>query len=534
MGSNGQPTTGSGGTGQGGSTPSVDAQQNATLANHETRLGNVAATEPVQAVIMSTTAAKAAANQARLSSLQNNIMLNPPLELPGNDAAGVRKRLRIYVPTATTVLSMGDTDSRHGHYNGFGVHTSGHILFSAMGASPDDSRMVFESMGNMVIQSTESHLFFGAKKLMALSSGENALIGGAKGVLIHGGCATGTACPLPDSRSGSVPAIAEAHYHVEHDYHKVKMYWEFIDAGVCAAELVRYKVTHKTDAKHKKFTFAPWAHTLGVVAGVGGGVFGHTGTVIHGDSGVLVGSPGFTTFFGGISMTLASIGGIFLGAGGRFELCGLKKAELVSGGSVSIDSAKTVEILSQGEMEICARTEECHLDGKNVCLGGLSSAGAQSDTASVAMAAHVMTAVQSDTAVMKGGNVAGILAKKNVHIGGRRFACLGAGEVAVFCVGESQIVMQDGKAMMGQFTKAAAAPPTRGKFPGKSGDFAEKAANALKKEVNKLGSLAQGYNAPTPGGSFIQITPSEIILKCKGHTVKGTSSGWDVPKMKIS
>ncbi len=472
-------------------------------------------------------------NKSQLSTFQGNVMLGTPPDRPDNPSLGALQR-RIFIPSAHTCLSMGQMDTRNGQYNGFGVHTEGHALVSAMGPDPEGSRLVFESQGNMVVQSVEGSLFMGAKGMMALCAGENMLIGGAGGVLIHGGKHTSITNPLPDARSGTVPHAAHSMHEIEAAYHHIKQAWEGFDAAVCALEMRRYAHKKKVDSWKKRAKLlltAPGAiHAIGFVAGAVGATAGYTGTVIHGDSGVLVASPGFTSLYGGPALTLGSGGGIFLGALGRFECYAITNAEILSWRNISVDSGGTIEIISKSDLELCSRKDQLHLDGKKVSIGGKGSPGSQHETKSVAGYATDLVATQGASLAAKGSKTAGITSPK-IHIGGTKFSNLSSDKIAVWCVGKSQIVVQKDKVMLGMFNSKAGDPPTLDDYP--TGKDASGAGGCVKGRGDKLGKYASSYSEPTEGGSFVKMTDSDILIQCKGHKIKGDSSGWTFPKMKV-
>lgn len=467
---------------------------------------------------------------------KDKLTKKPAPPQPTNGAKGARQRLRIYVPTAQTVMSMGDTDARNGQYNGFGVHTSGHVLYSAMGPKATDSRLTFESMGNMVIQSTDGSMFMGAKNVVSLVAGENLLVGGAGGLLVHGGSLFDMSVPKPDTRVGDVPHLAHSWHHADHNYAIVKKVWEAADALFCVYETNVARVNAKNEAKAKGrryvLTYPLAQAAVGVVAGGVGAAVGHTGTIIHGDSGVIVGSPGFTSISSGASTTLGSVGGIFIAAP-YFEAYGLKAAEVVSKRNVSLDGGKIVELLAKEDVVLASRRDQAHLDGKNITIGGLSSAGSQAETKSVTYSASEVVSVQGSKLVLEGKDVAGVSSKR-VNLGGQKFVSLGSSEMVVFSVGNSQFVLQDNKVMMGRFTKKIDPPPERASFPSSGGHhYSEQAAEAIKARAEKAAGFVDGYTPPTPGGSFIQMTDKDVLIQCKGHKVKGSAAGWKVPKMKI-
>lgn len=497
-------------------------------------MGNGEKTQPTPAAFDAT--AFANFNAAKLGEFQNNVMLRPPAELPGSDAKGILQRLRFYVPTATTVVNMGQSDVRHGHYHGFGVHTEGHVLFSAMGAGPGDSRMVLESQKNMVVQSTDNYLFFGAKAVMALVSGTNVLMGSPKGVLLHGGLDAAVANPVEDHRTTDVPKLAERYHEAYAEVKKTKAFWEYVDAGVNVLELARYQLTLKTDTWKKRFNpfNAGGVAFAGAAAGALGGAYGYTGTVVHGEGGLLVGSKTFTSLYGGLVLCLGSVGGIFLGTVGRYEMVGGQKSELASmAGHVTANSRDRLEAIGMEELKIAARDKHCQIDGKTVSVGGFGFSGSQIPTSSVTLSADAITALHGTNMLFHGKNIAG-LGAKNVGIAGKNHVAIGSGKTAAIAVGKTHVCVQDKKVLIGAFSDEVGKLPSRAKWADKGHHYPKEAADKAKERAKEAKSFGDGYAPPGESGSFIIMTDTKIKVKCGDKlVVRVTEGGWKYPNFDI-
>lgn len=515
-----------------------DTAQDQQIAGQTTQIDSIHATEQTQTTNVLNNSAAASANAAGLGELQNNVMLKPPHELPSSDAKGILQRLRIFVPTSTTVLNMGHSDVRHGHYNGFGVHTEGHVLFSAMGAGVGDSRMVFESQQNMVIQSTDGPLYFGAKHVVALVSGSNVLIGAPKGTLLHGGIDADAATPVKDHRTTDVPKVADTYYKAYKSVKKVKAYWEYVDAAVNGLELARHIITKKADSKLKKFHAVKSVPGVVALAGAGAGIFGgavgYTGTVVHGETGIVVGSKAFTSIYGGLVLCLGSVGGIFLGTLGRYECVGRGKSELVSmAGHVTADSRNMLEAIGMKELKIAARDKNCQIDGKTVSIGGFGSTGVQIPAYSVTLSADAITALHGKQTLLHAKNVVG-LGSETVGIAGKTHVGIGSGGTAAIAVGKTHVCIQDKKVLIGAFSDKAADPPPRAAFPGKGHHYPSEAADKVRERAKAAKSHGDGYSPPGESGSFIIMTDTKIKVKCGDKkVVRVTSGGWKYPNIDI-
>ncbi len=513
-----------------------DTKQDGQISTQMTQVDKIHKTEKTQTQDVLDNSADASSNAAQLGQLQNNVMLQPPQELPGSDAQGILQRLRIYVPSCESVLNLGHSDVRHGTYNGFGLLTEGHAMFSAMGAGVGDSRMVFESQQNMVVQAVKSYMFFGAKEVMALVAGANVLVGSPAGVLLHGGIDAAAASPVDDHRTTDTPKEAEEYYDAYKAVKKKKAFWEYVDAAFNGFELAKYAIERKVDSHHKKFVLINpgTVAAAGAVAGVIGGAYGYTGTVVHGESGLVVGSKTFTSLHGGLVLVNASVGGVFLGTIGRYELHGGEASEVVSmAGHVTANSRDRLEAIGAKELKISARTKHCQIDGATVSIGGFGAPAPQGASESVTIAAQHIAALHGKKMLFHGKNVAA-LEGKTIAIAGKTHVAIGSGDHVALAVGKTHLYLENNCVQIGLFSDKAADPPTRAKFPGKGHHYPNEAAGEVEKRAKKSKEYADNYLPPGESGSFIIMTNTKIKVKCGNKKVlRVTSGGWKYPNMDV-
>lgn len=468
----------------------------------------------------------------------DNVVLNPPPGPPTNTALGARQRLRIFVPTATTEMSLGDQDSRYAQYGGFGLHTEGHSLMSAAGSAAN-SCMTLQSSQNLVMQSTEGSLYLGAKGNTFLVSGSNTLIGGKGGLLVHGGGGTGAGVPKLDSRSGSAPSPAD-YGDAAASYGKVKTFWTAAGAALTGFRLGADAVKSKlhTDAETIGGRLGTPAALAAVTKGVGltGAGLGLTqqppgSTLIHGDSGAILGSPMFASVYGGVgAVTVASPVGVFVAAK-AVEFCGRKMAKVTSKVSVAIDAKNKTEVLAKDTLWVASRTSNCALDGKNVSVGGKGSAGAQVQTSSVAIAANETVNLQGDDVTLSGDKLTAI-GGKEISLGGKEYVNIASNGEIAFNVGGAHIVAKSGEVLVGM-GGSVGAPPQRASYPGSKDGYP---AAAKGKESSHAGAIS-GHIGECTGAdvskTFMKITSSVVELDIRGCKVKGSSMGWDLPNVTV-
>lgn len=466
----------------------------------------------------------------------DKLLSTPPLTSPANSVVGADQWLRIRVPTKETILSLGMTDPERSTYTGFGVTTEGHIFASAGG------RMTLESEGHMVVQSTEGSVYFGSPSNALLGSSSGMVVGCPGGVMIHGGGGIGVASPQPDSRNTEAPDLPDAAGGAASVCGALARFWAGFDGSV-AAFCVGKGMVGAADTVCKP-NVSNLEYIVGMVgttsaslcAGIGfsgattGGDFWN-GTVVHGDSGVIAGSPAFASVFGGAGVTIGSLAAVFMGAN-TTALCGVASVSLESSKAASVQSNGIVEVLAWGKMEVSARGGDTHFDGQDVAVGGAGYT-CQKPAKAVSLGAKTVS-VSSEGSVCLGGTDT-----KKTAVGGRDVACWGnekavwsAGKKLASSVSTSHILMLPHELTLGigPSVPEAPAPPDKSNFSRAARGQAHSTCKTgpprdyTLELINHCSKLAKEVDA------FLVFKEHLIKLKIGSCTAKGISSKWEFNK----
>ncbi len=420
-------------------------QQNKDLAENKTQLDGLQAANKTQNEKI-TANEKAIGQNSQILDQFGSILQQPPTEGPDNPSVGPNEWFRIYVPTKNTKLTMGKQDlgssaediangARH-HYSGFTVTTEGHIHVYA------GKKMVVESKGPLIIQSTAASSYFGAPGDALFGAQKGVYCGGVGGIVIHGGGGIGADPPVPDSKNAGTPDEPDAAGGAAALYADLTSQWNGFDAIVASAIVAKGAYEGITGLINNKATGVLKA--VVALAGAGrdffwaSGAFSSAfkpgamgGAVINGTSGVICTTApvvGFTSVFARNGFMIGSLVHIFQSAK-IAELCGVVNAGIDSGKLTSLDAGKEVEILAKKAVQVSSRTGGTHIDGKDIGIGGGGEGKQRETLMAIAagenvdfesddmahMAADLRLTVSGDKVVLKGKSQAILAAKDNVY-----------------------------------------------------------------------------------------------------------------------
>lgn len=326
-----------------------------------------------------------------MSNIDDITQITDVREAPGQCSPGDRQRLRIFVPNVKTTLSMGarapgssirsEDNTGAPNYDGFGVHSVGHIFMTAAG--PDaESTATLQAKGALVLQSENASSLLAAGDSAVVHAVKQAMINGGDGLFLASG--VGATPPRNEESDGAVPSgvnwidvISDGVRRVADFWANVDMYFAAVDLGIIAVDSWSGV---RTGTMPKKALV--WQAIQAILAEMGGGtrdvvmngfnpyVRGKASgnTVIHGEGGLVLGSKMSAGLFSTIGTTVGSM--TFAGVTAPFSsVVGLRDVEVrAATGSGSMVARKTLE-LSGANTSVAGLKGELGLYGKCIRIG---------------------------------------------------------------------------------------------------------------------------------------------------------------------
>lgn len=495
--------------------------------------------------------------------------------VPEFPAPSPSQRLRIHVPNVRTTITAGrkanqgdirPEDAGDKNYDGFGVHTDGHVFIDAVGA---DSKMTLQAKSDVTIQS-QGGLAIGGKGGILAGSQSGATLYGGGGVTIYGGQPALWGAEPPGSDGETQP---EAPTWVD-SLGTVGVTLGSVWAAIDAAWAFRDGLWKAVNARLGKTRTAPWsslstgkfATAGGVIGGVASGLgsvawapglktwAGHWswpfgGTTIHGTAGLIMGSGATAALYSLLGTAIATPASLDL-FGGYVGMAAAKDMNIrAAKGGLVVGAGKKVEVIATEEIEIASRTMQALIYGSSVKVGKHSSKGTQDGTDAVTIDAD--QAIELNTTSWK------VNAKRTYISSGTCFTA-GASEILLSSGGPTQF-WSFGKTLMHSMNevkvavdawvmkidkssltigKANKAPPPLPEYKGKKPELRDadgsakwwkdalKEIGAEMDEIEKFNKKADQYNAAFADSCHIEMKSSKMILNVGGHQFTGTSSDW--------
>lgn len=155
--------------------------------------------------------------EARLKAIDQFVMTpDEPVQVPDPCDASPAQRLRIHVPNVKTTVSLGaradggakrEVDTGAPNYDGFGVHTKGHVFVNASGGKAD-SKMSLQANGQILVQSDADSLYLVSSGPNVLATPQVVNLAGGGGINLAAGFGTNVENPNCDGDAGpSAPRL---------------------------------------------------------------------------------------------------------------------------------------------------------------------------------------------------------------------------------------------------------------------------------------------------------------------------------------
>ncbi len=458
---------------------------------------------------------------------------------------GKEQRLRIVVPSANTMMTMGQAflritgegrpEEKRKSYRGFGVQTEGHIFLNAHGVKDDckinspeaDSKMTLQSTGHVIIQSGADGVYLGAKTNALVGSGGNTLIGGRGGVVLMGGLGVGD--PVCQASDGLEPPLPPNLNDTVMSLDRIGKFWGAIDAFVGAYGINLDKIDAQFGPEAETggggkwaasvFTSLPtWGSLSGILFNAAGLLdsdpFG--GTVIHGNSGVVVGAVGSAAIYAGTGVGIASP--LSVGLTAPYVAVGGMDIDVRASRNASITSLKTTSVLASETVQVASRAGEVSVLGRDVQIGQLAD-GIKNQKA-------------TETAFISATESVDVVGLKRAMLRSEDKLCLNAGDVLAFAkqgmslraekklhasAGEFQINIDNRSLTLGigsPLPDAPVVPRNRRK--------AKKYERELEAYENKLQAAREKRDA------CIVVKKGRIEIQVKGSKLVADGSSWKI------
>lgn len=320
-----------------------------------------------------------------MSNIDDITRITDVREAPDQCSPGDQQRLRIFVPNVATVLSMGANassgrvrtdDWQEPSRAGFGVVTDGDIFLSAQagGTSPGEPRLAAQATHDVIIQSEQKDVWIGGRQSAILAAGEkSAVVTGGGGVLIAGGSPVKWESNIPTS-DGPLPAVPAWCDGWGDPAGAINQGYAAFDAAVAVIMAARALVTGRLSIPEGKAGKLGWfAGLAGFFSGTGfsaagaGGKDPFGGTVIHGTSGLIMGSTNTMGIYSLMGTTIASPVGVSVASTNSVGIMGAMEVDIAGselkllGGSKTTVSAGTTLQIDSGDTTV--------LGGRTICIG---------------------------------------------------------------------------------------------------------------------------------------------------------------------
>lgn len=419
-------------------------------------------------------------------------------QTPDQQAPSPYQRLRIHVPQVKTTLSMGqrapgnairEADTGAPNYDGFGVHTLGHIFMEA-GDDTSTSTATIQAKGHITLQSEKSHVWLGAKESSVLHGGAHVVVNGGGGLFLSAGVMADA--PTNPGSDGTVPKVADWLNGIDPAAQKAANFWGNVDMYAGAFEMGATALAGGLDIYHEKgwgklraLLWTAFQLTVGEIgAGVGdifsqgtlwpnkldGSLIMHSkGSMVLGTQNSLglfstVGSTLGSATFAGITAPFASVSGVV-----SFEVQAL-------GGSGSVSAKKEVDVTGGQGVNVMARSGTAALVGETVRIGDPEGGSRQKKTHSVTVTSTDSTIISSmkdatiiggEQASLVGNNQVGIYGAEvaidspHVAINGEKTGITASKRISLAC-GKTAMTLTPGAAAIGFFGDSAALSSIKG------------------------------------------------------------------------
>ncbi len=456
-------------------TSSVSSQTSAVSSQTSSLSSQVSSQSSQVSSVSSQTSAvssQAARHETRVSDIDQFIITpGEAAANPGAQGPSAAQRLRIFVPNIKTVLAMGEPsgtgsaggtrqeDTGEPTFGGFNVGTDGNIFMTAVGSSTLQSQkhVGIHSYGTSE-DNGEGEIFVGANHRIGVASKDgNVLINGGGGIVMAGGKVWpfGERTPPQAAYTVDIPAWVSSGLQTTD---LIGKFWSAADAACAAYSISQINFEALVDAESSKASRVfGWIglgtsilNIIGNLAGIAGKEpFG--GTVIHGMSGVIIGTGGTMGLYSVLGSGLASATSCQVLAP-TVSVSGIVDATLTSKGGTGV-YGDDVQIISQAKTLLASKVGATKISGQSIAIGDAADAGKQkaSDgvviTAvnAVTIGAGSVTMTAATAAKLTGTEDATVSAKKakldgselvsvvgkGVEIGGTEHVTIGAGEALI-------------------------------------------------------------------------------------------------------
>ncbi len=532
--------------------------------------GERAAQRDAQQTLQRIRDARASGN---LSALQEAVLSAAQAAVePAAAPVGKNQRLRIHVPNVKTTLTMGQKapggnirseDTGAPNYDGFGVHTLGHVFVDAASAT---SKMTLQAQSDVTIQS-QAGLSIGGKGGLLAGAQAGATVYGGGGVTIYGGQPALWGADPPGSDGQGVPEAPTWVNALGSAATALGAFWAGADAMWAVRNVWWKRVKSKLGSEFwadsggvgRALTIAghagtvassmgaiAWAPGIKTWAGHWSWPFG--GTTIHGTAGLIMGS--------GLTMGIYSVAGTSIATPAVLDLSagsiaiGSKKnlAMRAAEGSMSLGGGGDVELLAANKLELGSRNQQALLYGSSVKIGKHAAEKTQKGTDAVTIDADRLVEINAGRLAV---NVpyTEVNGTSGVTLGGAH-VLLSAGTLQGFAfdkavvhslnkleVGVGKWLMKADKSSL-TLGCANEPLPELPKYEGKdpvlrnadgSHKYWKDALSQISdkmKATEKYNKQAESYNAKFADTCHIEMKSSKMILNVGGYQFVGTSSEW--------
>ncbi len=333
-----------------------------------------------------------------LSSMRSNNRVPPP-----EDTLGANQRLQMRVPTSGqedgTIISAGRRSSAS--FDGYAVKTNAHVALSAEGGVAA-STMTLQANGQLMVQSDQASLFLLSTAPATLASTSVTNVAGAGVVIAAGGGAPVVMVPI-DGGSAEKPAVPESASGAADAAQAAADAWSSWDDAVSNATSARDELRRTMDPDRAADYAAPAqgasaksvlvdANQQGTQSDGGAG-----GLVLHGESSVLIGTPGTGAIRAAESLTISTK---------TLASIAHEDSELVAGRHFAATITENASVLAGKRVDLVAHEDVLHLasrtgdgveiEGKAIAIGELAPSDPQVITDNVFVRAKKHVSIGTD------------------------------------------------------------------------------------------------------------------------------------------
>lgn len=492
-----------------------------------------------------------------MSSIDNLTDVTDIPSTPDQCSPDEKQRLRIHVPNVPTTLSMGAESLRDGirdndggtvSYDGFGVHTMGHVYLAA-----EDGVAAVKAKKEVTIHSTTKTLDIRSKENAYFGSDASTYIRGRTGTLIVGGEA-------PDFFSEAAPRLAHDSIFADNadpDPWKLEALTETqalqdsMVSNFTQIQGVIMGISKSLGATATKIGSVSLIFGLKKAIGSLLGSTPGAGVGIHGTEGVNITSPK--------AVTIHAQKHILLSSTMESELQSLVSTNIGAGvatfvgaaGATTVLGGVAAKLVSGKFMEVASRFGEVKIRGPEIKVGYVTKETPQMPTKTVLIASKNNSTLGSEEfasvvggkgALVGAGDAIDLLSKnalngasKDISFGASGGFSVSAGKKFGVICGKSQLSADKNRIVMSVGDEAPAVPPTEDQFYKSQSwtgynEFQNAWRAEQKKHVNYHSKLKHAQGSWTQ----VKVTPKRIQLKVKGGSeLQGDSSGWKIAGTKL-